>query len=179
MCSAAEIVRIAEPEIDAELAARLCAILRECFPDYPERSYFKLPPHFRFVATVGGAVVAQVGVELRIIRVGDRVLRTFGVVDLCVTAEARSHGLAGRLLAAVLDHARACAVEFVVLFADDDRVYTRHGWSRKDNRVTWVKIHEHTTLGLTERTDTEALIVRAVTDARWPDGDVDLLGHLY
>jgi len=173
------ITRVPEPEIGVEPAGQLRDLLRECFPDYPDRTYFKVPPHFRFLASEGDTLLGQVGIELRYIRAGDRVLRTFGVVDLAVTAGARSGGLAGRLLAEMFDHARACDIEFVLLFADDDRVYVREGWVRVGNRLTWVKIHEHNTLGLSVRVDTEALMVRPVAGATWPDGDIDLLGHVF
>jgi hypothetical protein len=44
-----------------------------------ERSYFKLTPHFRYVAMTGsGDVAAQIGVEFRVIRVGEAVLRRTG-----------------------------------------------------------------------------------------------------
>ena len=48
--------------------------------------YFKLPPHFRYLAMIDGELAAQLGVELRMIRAGGTVLRTFGVSDLCVRA---------------------------------------------------------------------------------------------
>ena len=77
-------IRVAETEISADLHGDLQLLLQECFAGYPGRSYFKLPPHFRYLAMTGsGGVAAQVGVEYRIIRVGDAVLRTFGIVDLC------------------------------------------------------------------------------------------------
>jgi hypothetical protein len=58
----------------ARTSARLQSLLQECFPGYPGRSYFKLPPHFRYLAmTSGGGVAAQMGVEFRVIRVGDSV----------------------------------------------------------------------------------------------------------
>ena len=56
--------------------------------------------------TSSGDVAGQMGVELRAIRVGDTVVRTFGVVDLCVAESQRSHGLAGRLLAEATGFAR-------------------------------------------------------------------------
>jgi hypothetical protein len=42
-----------------------------------------------------------------------------------------------------------------------------------------VKIHDHTTLGLATAQDTKALMVKATGQQAWPDGDVDLLGHLF
>src|SRR6266496_1888341 len=77
------VIRVAEAEIGADLSRQLQSLLQACFPGYPGRSYFKLPPHFRYLAMTSGVLMAQMGVALRVIRVGSAVLRTFGVVDLC------------------------------------------------------------------------------------------------
>jgi len=174
------VIRVAEAEINADRGRQLQSLLQACFPGYPGRSYFKLPPHLRYLAmTSSGDVAGQMGVELRVIRVGDTVVRTFGVVDLCVAASQRSRGLAGRLLAEVTGFARECGMAFVVLFADDDRLYARDGWARVPNRCSWVRIDNHVTLGLAGPADTGAMMVKAVGAQAWPDGDVDLLGHLF
>jgi GNAT superfamily N-acetyltransferase len=169
-----------EPELDADLEGRIVSLLRRSFPGYPERAYFKLPPAFRYVATVDGVLVAQMGVELRPVRAGEAVVRTLGVVDLCVDEGARSRGLASRLLQEVTAAAEAGAFDFVLLFADDERVYLRNGWTRVDNRCTWLKIDEHRTLGLAVRESlADALMVKATGGLAWPEGDVDLLGHVF
>jgi hypothetical protein len=175
----AVISRVAEAEIPADLAHRVQELLQMCFPGYPSRTYFKLPPHFRYLAMAGGELAGQVGVELRVIRVGSNVLRTFGVVDLCVRGSERSRGLAGRLLAEVTELARSCRMDFVILFADDDRLYARHGWARAANPCSWLKINDHTTLGLATAQDTGALMVKKIGQRTWPDGEVDLLGHVF
>lgn len=176
---AATLVRVAEAELGTDIRQQVQALLQGCFPGYPSRSYFKLPPHFRYLATARGALVGHMGVELRVIRVGGEVVRTFGVVNLCVLRSERSRGLAARLLAEVTEFARSCGMDFVILFADDDRVYARNGWTRAGNRCTWVKIHEHTTLGLTRAAQTGALMRKAIGQQAWPEGEVDLLGHLF
>lgn len=117
--------------------------------------------------------------ELRVIRVGSDVLRTFGVVDLCVRGSERSRGLAGRLLAEVTELALSCGMDFVILFADDDRLYARNGWTRAANPCSWLKIDDHTTLGLATAQDTGALMVKQTGQRAWPGGAVDLLGHLF
>jgi predicted N-acetyltransferase YhbS len=127
----------------------------------------------------GGELAAQMGVELRVIRVGDSVVRTFGVVDLCVRQKERSRGLAGRLLAEVTELARSCGMDFVILFADDDRLYSRNGWVRAGNLCSWVKIHDHSMLGLATAEDTHSLMVKVIGQQAWPEGHVDLLGHLF
>jgi GNAT superfamily N-acetyltransferase len=176
---AATLVRVAEAEIGPDLGQQVQALLQMCFPGYPSRTYFKLPPHFRYLAMARGALVGQMGVELRVIRVGREVVRTFGVVDLGVLPSERSRGLAARLLSEVTEFARTCGMDFIILFADDDRVYTRNGWTRAGNLCSWVKIHDHTTLGLARAEQTGALMVKAIGPQAWPEGEVDLLGHLF
>jgi GNAT superfamily N-acetyltransferase len=176
---AVTLIRVAEAEIGRDRRQQVQALLQACFPGYPGRSYFKLPPHFRYLAMTGDALAGQMGVELRVIRVGSHVVRTFGISDLCVRASERSHGVAARLLAEVTGLAQACELDFVILFADDDRLYTRNGWARAANPCTWVKIDDHTTLGLATAQDTKALMVKATGQQAWPDGDVDLLGHVF
>ncbi len=176
---AATLIRVAEAEIGRDLREQVQALLQASFPGYPRRSYFKLPPHFRYLAMTGDALVGQMGVELRVIRVGPHVVRTFGISDLCVRTSERSHGLAARMLAEVTGLARASEMDFVILFADDDRLYSRNGWARAANACSWVKIHDHTTLGLAAAQDTNALMVKATGEKAWPGGDLDLLGHLF
>jgi GNAT superfamily N-acetyltransferase len=156
------ILRVAEIDIDEDLGQRLQSALQACFADYPDRSYYKLPPHFRYLVMAGGTVAAQMGVEFRVIRVGDCVVRTLGVSDLCVQRDRRSCGLASRLLAEVTANARACVMDFVILFADDDRLYVKSGWARVSNRLSWLKINEHTTVGLAHKVAEHAMMVKAV-----------------
>lgn len=177
--AAIAITRIAEAELGADLRQQVQALLQASFAGYPSRSYFKLPPHFRYLALADGKLAAQLGVELRVIRAGDTVLRTFGVVDLCVSQSERSRGLAGRLLAELTEYARSCGMDFIILFADDSRVYDRNGWVRAGNPCSWVKIHEHRTLGLAQAEDTGALMVKAIGEQAWPEGEIDLLGHVF
>jgi GNAT superfamily N-acetyltransferase len=171
--------RCAEAEIGPDLSHQVQALLQESFSGFPGRSYYKLPPHFRYLVPADGELAAQMGVELRMVRAGDTVLKTFGVSDLCVSRRARSRGLGSRLLAAVTEYARACEVDFIVLFADDGRLYTRNGWARAGNACSWLKIHEHTMLGLAAMQDTGALMVKQTGRQAWPDGELDLLGHLF
>ena len=176
---AATVSRVAEAEIGPDLRQQVQALLQASFPGYPSRSYFKLPPHFRYLAMTGDALAGQMGVELRVIRVGRHVVRTFGISDLCVRTSERSRGLAGRMLAEVTGLARAREMDFVILFADDGRLYSRNGWARAANPCSWVKIDDHTTLGLATAQDTKALMVKATGQQDWPGGDVDLLGHVF
>jgi hypothetical protein len=70
-------------------------------------------------------------------------------------------------------------MDFIILFADDDRLYLRNGWIRAANLCTWLKIDNHTTLGLATAEDTGALMVKKIGQQDWPPGVVDLLGHVF
>jgi hypothetical protein len=61
----ATISRVAEAEIPADLMHQVQALMQMCFPGYPSRAYFKLPPHFRYLAMAGSELAGQVGVEQR------------------------------------------------------------------------------------------------------------------
>ncbi len=169
--------RVAELAVGTALAREITGLLRECFPGYPDREYYKLPPQYRFLAD-DGRLAGQLGFGLRVIRVGTEVLRVLAVEDVCVRRDARSRGVASRLLTEVTALARDARVDFLVLFADDERLYSRHGWVGVDNPVTWLKIHEHRTLGVAEPVPVAAMMVRPAQDATWPTGEVDLLGHV-
>ena len=78
---ATTLARVAEAEIGPDVRQQVQALLQLCFPGYPSRSYFKLPPHFRYLAMAHGSLAGQMGVELRVIRVGGEVVRTLGVVE--------------------------------------------------------------------------------------------------
>jgi hypothetical protein len=42
-----------------------------------------------------------------------------------------------------------------------------------------VRINDHVTLGLAGPEDTGVMMVKATGEQPWPEGDVDLLGHLF
>ncbi len=175
-----QIRRLNEWEMDEGLRQQAEALLQACFTGYPARSYFKLPPHERYVATLGDTVVAHVGIEHRVIRVGELIVKVLGIVDLCVSETHRSCGIATSLLAEITRHAQRCGVDFVILFADKYELYLRAGWTLVDNRCSWVKIDEHHTLGMTTETSlADCMMVKPIGDRPWPPGDVDMLGHVF
>jgi hypothetical protein len=58
------------------------------------------------------------------------------MAPLCVKRLATGRRrLAGRLLADVTELARSCGMHFVILFADDGRLYARNGWVSAANPV--------------------------------------------
>lgn len=168
----------AEHAITPAMRAEIHTVLDECFPGYPARSYFKQLPHLRYLGREGGRLVAHMGVDHRVINNGGSVLQIFGIVDLCVVASVRSRGYARRLLEQIEDLGRRSAVDAVLLFADDPRLYLATGYRQAPAMVRWLMVNEHESTGIAER-PVDELMVKMVNEKPWNPGIVDLLGFLF
>ena len=157
------------------------ALLAISFPTVPfseRRAYTKQAPHRRLLAWEDEVLVAQMGIEHRIITLADGPASVFGVVDLCVGTAFRSRGIGSRLLAHVEALGREHGIDFIVLFAHDDRLYRAHSFRHPCNLVRWVRIHEHEIIGIAQAPLPE-LMVKQLGGREWPNGPVDLLGHVF
>ena len=158
----------------------LRALLAACFPDFFEtRTYHKQRPHHRLLAWDEDALVGHVALEHRAIRLSDQPATIGGVVDLCVAPSHRGRGLGATLLTALEDRCRAAPCDFVVLFADDPRLYARAGYTRATNHCTYWAIDEHRSLGLREHPLDDCMWIKPLHQRPWTDGPVDLLGTVF
>ena len=101
-----------------------------------------------------------------------------GIIDLCVAEAHRGRGTATQMLLWVEALARETSVPFLMLFAQDRRLYNRNGFIHGTNPLRWVKIHEHEIIGIGEEALAE-LMVKAVGEKAWPEERVDLLGYQF
>ncbi len=169
-----------EYTLDDPERSALLALLSGCFPGFfSDRAYFKQLPHARLLGHVDGELVAQVGMDHRVVRVGDAPARVLGVVDLCVAESARGHGHGASLMREVESLASSGAVDFVILFADDHRLYDALGYTLVNRRCRWLAIDEHCSLDVFERQLDGCLMVKPTGLTSWPAGDVDLMGYLF
>lgn len=180
MTDALQIAVVVEHEIAPTTHRAITALRNASFPAHAvDRSYYKQRPHFRCLAYADGALIGHLGLDHRMIAVGATPHSIFGVIDLCVAAEARGQGIASRMLEKLSALAEAQGIDFLLLFADDHRLYARHGFAPVTAAVTWLKIDEHKSYGLgCERFENE-LMVKPTGDTTWPAGTVDLLGYLF
>jgi GNAT superfamily N-acetyltransferase len=167
-----------EHEIDSSTHERIRELLGACFPEYPSRTYYKQLPHLRCLAWAHGALIAQMGIDHRMIKNGDTPLRIFGIIDLCVATSTRSRGIASHLLVEIEAAARSSGVDAILLFADDPRVYLVNGYQKVANHVKWLMINDHETLGIAEKPVGE-MMVKMLAKESWGEGVVDLLGYLF
>jgi GNAT superfamily N-acetyltransferase len=160
--------------------SRVRALLDHCFPEFfASREYFKQVPGARFLVHREGALVAQMGVEYRAIRVGEQILRVFGVVDLCVHPCSRGAGIASRLLERLEDLGCEHGVDALILFADDARLYMRHGYRLIDAEFRWLAIDDLRSHSVLQRPLTNVFMAKRLDSAPWPPGVIDLLGYLF
>lgn len=168
-----------ENEIAAGTQRQLAHLLDLCFPDtFEARTYFKQLPHQRLIAKDGDTIVGQMGVDNRIIRVGDDVLKIAGIIDLSVLPNVQKTGVASRLLNA-FEH-RFQSVDFFALMADDPKFYQRHGYKNLElANVKWLAIEDRTTLDVIENDMTQCFMDKPVKRSDWPKGTIDMLGYLF
>jgi GNAT superfamily N-acetyltransferase len=172
---------LVETSIDVATEHELARLLESCFPDtFSGRTYYKQLPHARLLHRQDGAIVGQLGLDFRIIRVGGVVIRTLGVIDLCVAPGLRLQGRATAMLdrvAAIAEQARA---DFQILFADNPVLYLHNGYEAVEPaRMRWVGIENRETHGVIERDLTGILMARPTGDRSFPPGKIDLLGYLF
>jgi GNAT superfamily N-acetyltransferase len=155
-------------------------LLVSSFPDYPvDRSYYKLLPQFRYLVWEGENLIAQMGIEHRVITNTGIPARIFGLIDLCVDSSYRSQKIATTLLQQIEELGRTSKIDFLVLFADDSRLYAENGYQRVANICRWLKVDEHQTIGVGEKSLSDCMMVKQVGEQTWQDGLVDLLGYLF
>ncbi len=160
---------------------QLGSLLAQAFDyagEFRTRIYFKQVPQRRILFSQDGKIQAQVGLEHRIIGTEQGPASIFGLIDVAVRETYRRRGIAARMLQHAESLARDSGVDFMVLFAHDQRLYERLGYRPADNLLRWVKIHDHSTLGIAEE-PVEEVMIKEVGSRTWPAGTVDLLGYLF
>ncbi len=178
-----KIKKIIECDIDNELTENIQELLTECFKDiYPNnRIYFKQVPHFRFlVFNEEKHLLAQVGLDYRVMNLNGKRIKVLGIIDLCVSREYRSKGIASLLLLEIDKYCVKKDIDFLLLFADNKTLYLNNGYKSVKNKCKWLKIDDRNQtilgIGYEERSD---LMVKNISTNEWIEGDLDFLGYLY
>ena len=175
-----KIIKKEEYNLTQGETTQLNDLLKTSFPGlFENRIYMKQLPHFRLLVKNNDKIIAQTGVDYRVVRVGDKVFRVFGVIDLCVESSFRKRKIAEKLLDEVFSLIKKNYGDFIVLFADDHRLYKRLGYQLKKNKCTWLGVDEHKTVGIIEDVLDDCLMVKEVSGQKWPEGKFDMLGYLY
>ncbi|MHC4410593.1 MAG: GNAT family N-acetyltransferase [Planctomycetota bacterium] len=170
-----------EFRIGPPLGEQIRRLLAASFPDCEftqHRNYFKQLPSRRLLARDGDKLIGHLGLEHRVVATTTGPATILGIIDLCVDPTIRRQGVATRMLRNVEQLGAEAGIEFLVLFAQDARLYERQQFRRASNPLRWMKIHEHTTLGIGEE-PLDELMIKPLGDRSWPEGLVDLLGYQF
>lgn len=176
-----EIVRREEDQLTLRENTQITKLLDKCFPNtFRGQTYFKQLPAFRFLAIDDNKIVGHVGVVHRIMRLGKNPIRIFGVVDLCVAHTQRQHKLGSKLMQTLICTAQKAHADFIVLFANDHRLYKSLGFSPQANLCKFMAVDEHQTLGIHQKVLDDCLMVKALGKSPWlANAELDMLGWLF
>ncbi len=109
-------------------------------------------------------------------------IHVFGVKALCVDSSYRGQGI-GKLLLAEFEaiaNRYSHKIDFLFLVTESPVYYKALGYQRVNVTTTWLKIDKHINYGIgTEKIEDAAFMVKQISDKKWIDGDLDLLGHMY
>ena len=174
-----KIIRTIEFDISKDTHEQIIELVNSCFRSTLSRSYFKQLPHFRYLVFAEDTLIAHMGVDHRVIRVGDSVFTIFGAIDLCVKQNYRSQGVASRLLSLLTTLAKDKSIDFLFLVARDNRIYLKNGFQAVSNYCSWFGIEELKNCGLLVEKIEEDFMIKQTGDKLWVDEPIDLLGYMF
>ncbi|UTM59090.1 GNAT family N-acetyltransferase [Photobacterium sp. CCB-ST2H9] len=170
---------IAEIDIPPETHAAIQLLRNAAFQDHQvNRSYFKQLPHSRMLTYSGEQLIGHMGLDYRVIRVGDAVLKILGVIDFCVSEHARGQGIGSSMLATLSAYAKTRDVDFLMLMSEHTHFYCRHGFQQVTAHHSWLRLHEHQNYGIGFEPLNE-LLIQPVSGLEWPSGHIDWLGYMF
>ena len=173
------IERLAEYEITPDFQTAIHHLLAVDFPGLIEQSLLQALPHSRYLVWLDDELIAHASIHHRQILIGDSPTRIFGISHLCVAAEHRSQCIATILLNQIESLAYSGNVEFLLLFAEDSRLFTANEYQQAENLCRWVELREGKMVAIAEGTLAPYLMVKPLGSLAWQAGLVDLLGPAF
>lgn len=170
---------LSEIEVTAEQHRAITALRNAAFPEHQsDNSYFKQLPHMRALTYQNDQLVGYLGLDYRVMGVGEQVYKVLGVIDFCVDDQHRGQGIGSSMLSQLDQYAQTKEVDFIVLLSDLEHFYTANGFQRIEAPNSWLRVHEHKNYGVAfEYIDD--LYIKPVKTAVWSQGHVDWLGYQF
>ena len=178
-----EIKEILEYDIDNKLKNKLQKLLVDSFgTDFPsDRIYYKQLPHFRIiVSNENKDIIGQAGIDYRAMNLNGKSIMVIGIIDLCVAKAYRSKGIGSLILSEIHKFCKDKSVDYILLFADNPKLYLNNGFVSVENKCKWLQINDEdqTIYGIGHERIKE-LMIKELRGKKWEDGELDLLGYLY
>jgi GNAT superfamily N-acetyltransferase len=170
---------IAEIDLARQTQMSIQRLRNDCFPEHKAaRSYYKQLPHYRMLKYRNEQLIGHMGLDYRVINVGDTVYKTLGVIDFCVRKENRGKGIGTSMLTALKEYAKNRDVDFVILISDLSGFYIRNGFQQVVAYGSWLRLDEHKNYGVAFE-HLEDLFVMPLGDKEWKSGHIDWLGYMF
>lgn len=175
------IIKTVEFDIELDTHNQITKLRNLCFPENKkDRSYYKQLPHFRYLVYDDEQLIGQMGVDHRVISVGDSIFKIFGVIDLCIMPKYRRQGIATQLLNLLTNLAAKKSIDFLLLVANDPRLYSKNGFVYISNYCSFLRIHEHKNYGVALEKIENDFMIKQIGAKNWQqDGLMDLLGYRF
>jgi N-acetylglutamate synthase-like GNAT family acetyltransferase len=120
------------------------------------------------------------GIDHRVISVGDLVFTIFGIISLCVRPNYQQQGIASKLLTLITELAEEKSIDFLFLVADDNRIYLKNGFKAFTQECHWLGIEDHHNCGVLTETIEEDFMIKQIGTKSWKnDAAIDLLGYMF
>ncbi len=170
---------IAEIDLTAKQHRQIQKLRNSSFPEHKvDRSYYKQLPHYRVLEYDTSRLIGYMGLDYRVIGVGESCYKILGVIDLCVDKKQRGKGTGTSMLAQLSDFAAKKDVDFIILISDHAEYYLKNGFERIKAHSSWLRLHEHKNFGVAFD-HIDDLFVKSVQGKKWPPGHVDWLGYMF
>lgn len=172
--------RVEEFQLTTAIHAKIRSLLALSFEDYPtSRNFLHQTPSFRYLMLDDKALIGHMAVEHRVIQLDGQSISIFGITDLCVHPEHQHQHSASNMLTELEDLAKAHKVDALMLFTNLFPLYLKLGFVKQPNKCRWLMIQNDVSLGVARRSLEDCLMVKMLSDKKWTDGEVDLLGHVF
>jgi GNAT superfamily N-acetyltransferase len=172
--------RVADGEVDPKLDQELRGLLSTCFTKaqdtgFKRQRYWQEPPAFHYLLReADGRVIAHAAVHHKKLGSAAGDVEIGGVGDVCVHPSCRGQGLVKVLLRALHEDLKRRNVPFGML-TGDAKVYGSSGYVPITNPLHY---REFGGTAWVTQPHPQAMI-RALGEARWPEGMLDLRGPLF
>ncbi|MCX8784044.1 GNAT family N-acetyltransferase, partial [Vibrio parahaemolyticus] len=105
-----------EIELSKEQHNSIEVLRNKSFPEHQvTRSYYKQLPHMRALKYRDDQLVGYMGLDYRVVSVGDEIYKVLGVSDFCVEQSSQRNGIGTAMLSQLSEYASSKDVDFIIL----------------------------------------------------------------
>lgn len=168
-----------EIAISKEQHDAITILRNKLFPDHQvARSYYKQLPCMRALKYIGSQLVGYMGLDYRVVAVGEDVYKVLGVIDFGVDPLFQRQGIGTAMLSGLSDYTSTKDVDFITLLADLHDFYCANGYQQVEAMSSWLRIDEHKNYGVAVEQIND-LYIKPIRGKRWAGGHLDWLGYRY